>query len=250
MNSDNRNITETLKREKDTPTRVEVWRMFDRISKRYDLLNRVLSFGQDAVWRNKVVKHLTDRNEQYVLDVATGTGDQLISLIMKSAKIAGAVGVDMAGKMLGVGRSKMIKYKMSETVTLVRGDAVRLPCFRNTFDAVTVAFGIRNVTDVSQALREMFRVLNSKGRVIILEFSLPANPVCKTVYLFYFRFILPPIGSLISGDRYAYRYLNRTVESFPYGRSFCALMEKSGFQDVYERPLTFGIATIYCGEKP
>jgi demethylmenaquinone methyltransferase/2-methoxy-6-polyprenyl-1,4-benzoquinol methylase len=244
------NVTETVKGEKNTPPRAEVWRMFDRIAERYDLLNRLLSFGQDVVWRNEVAKHLTDRNDQYVLDVATGTGDLLISLILKSAKIARAVGVDMAGKMLGVGWSKMIKHTMNESVTLVRGDAVRLPCFCNTFDAVTIAFGIRNVTDVSKALSEMFRVLKSKGRVIVLEFSLPANPVFKTVYLFYFRYILPSVGALISGDRYAYRYLNRTVESFPYGRAFCALLEKSGFQNVYEQPLTCGIATIYRGDKP
>ena len=165
-------MTEAVKGKKHTPTRAEVWRMFDRISERYDLLNRLLSCGQDVIWRNEVAKHLTDRNDQYILDVATGTGDLLISLILKSPKIVGAVGVDMAGKMLGVGWSKMIKHKMSETVTLVRGNAIRLPCFCNTFDAVTIAFGIRNVTDVSKTLSEMFRVLKSKGRVIILEFSL------------------------------------------------------------------------------
>ena len=242
-------INENVKA-KSGPPRNEVWRMFDRIAVRYDLLNRLLSFGQDVVWRNNVVRHLGNTHNQRVLDVATGTGDLLLALLKKSAVIHTAVGVDMAGKMLALGREKIMKRGLDNVITFVRGDAEVLPIRSNVFDAVTIAFGIRNVTHVHTVLKDMYRVLKNKGRIIILEFSLPVNRFIKTVYLVYFRRVLPIIGSLISGDRFAYRYLNLTVESFPYGSSFCELLESAGFQNVYECPLTFGIATIYCGEKP
>lgn len=232
-----------------SPSRSDVWRMFDRIAHRYDLLNRLLSAGQDVRWRNKLAANLPGRSRQRVLDLATGTADVLLSLFRKSNHIEWAVGMDMAQRMLDIGREKVRERNLQHTIALLPGDAVYLPFQNDCFDAVTIAFGIRNVTDVNRSLREMQRVLRPGGRALILEFSLPANALFRRLYLFYFRHILPTIGGLISGDNYAYRYLNRTVETFPYGRAFCRLMEEAGFRQVQAIPLTFGIATIYRGEK-
>lgn len=231
------------------PSRREVWKMFDRIAHRYDLLNRLLSLGQDVVWRNRVARCLPEKPGQHVLDLATGTGDQLISIFSKSGRVAGGIGIDMAENMLALGRSKLKKRKLDQALKLQTGDATAIPFPENTFDAVTISFGIRNVTEVLHALQEMRRVLQPGGRAIILEFSLPKNRLLRRFYLFYFRHILPRIGGLISGDSYAYRYLNETVETFPYGKEFCDLLWKAGFDAVKMTPLTFGIATIYQGDK-
>ncbi len=229
--------------------RANVWLMFDRIAHRYDLLNRLLSFRQDVAWRNKLARYLPPGDELTVLDVATGTGDVLISLFHKSGRIKKAVGVDMSEKMLAAGRDKMARLGLNRQITLQTGDATDLKFDENSFDAVTISFGIRNVVDVEKALSGMYRVLKPGGRALILEFSLPKSALMKALYLFYFRKILPRIGGLISGDSYAYNYLNKTVEEFPYGRAFAALMQKNNFQNVRFVPLTFGIATIYLGEK-
>lgn len=223
--------------------------MFDRIAHRYDLLNRLLSLGQDVVWRNRVARHLPEKSGQQVLDLATGTADQLISLFRKSKRVGGGIGIDMAENMLALGRSKLQKRGLDAFLKLQIGDAAAIPFPENTFDAVTISFGIRNVNDVLQALQEMRRVLQPGGRALILEFSLPQNRFLRRIYLFYFRHILPRIGGLISGDRYAYRYLNETVETFPYGKDFCDLLWKVGFDAVKMTPLSFGIATIYQGDK-
>lgn len=230
-------------------SRVEVWKMFDRIAHRYDLLNRLLSMWQDVRWRNRVARHLPERDDQNILDLATGTGDLLISIFNHSKRVKSGIGIDMAEKMLEFGRPKLVKRNLQDKITLQTGNATDIPFEENRFDAVTISFGIRNVTDVSQSLGEMHRVLNDGGRAIILEFSLPKNKLMRNSYLFYFRNVLPRIGGLISGDSFAYRYLNETVESFPYGQDFCNLMAEAGFQNVRQTPLTFGIATIYQGDK-
>lgn len=229
------------------PSRQDVWRMFDRIAHRYDLLNRLLSFRQDVAWRKRLARLLPDRPDLRVLDLATGTGDVLLSLHHNSGRVQSGVGVDMAGKMLAIGHEKIAARDLSKTLRMVRGDAMTIAFDDASFDAVTIAFGIRNVLDVCEALREMRRVLRPGGRALVLEFSLPGNALFRAGYLFYFRHVLPRIGGLISGDSYAYRYLNETVESFPYGEAFCALMRDAGFADVRAHPLTFGIATIYEG---
>ena len=236
--------------QKIEPSRKDVWKMFDRIAHRYDLLNRMLSCGQDVVWRNKVANHLTDQQNQHILDLATGTGDLLISIFENNDRAKTAIGIDMAEKMLEFGRPKLAKRNLDNAISLQTGDATDIPFAENQFDAVTISFGIRNVNDVNKSLFEMYRVLKKGGRAIILEFSLPQNKLLKRLYLFYFRNILPKIGSLISGDSYAYRYLNQTVESFPYGKEFCDLLNSAGFTAVKMAPLTFGIATIYQGDKP
>jgi demethylmenaquinone methyltransferase/2-methoxy-6-polyprenyl-1,4-benzoquinol methylase len=223
--------------------------MFDRIAHRYDLLNRTLSMGQDVVWRNRVARYLPEFSNQHVLDLATGTGDQLISIFEKSDRVKSGVGIDMAEKMLELGRPKLSKRDLDRAIQLQTGNAAEIPFPEDTFHAVTISFGIRNVSDVPKSMREMRRVLKPGGRALILEFSLPGNKILRRLYLFYFRHILPRIGGLISGDSYAYRYLNETVESFPYGEVFCRLLREAGFTDVKMTPLTFGIAMIYQGDK-
>ena len=222
--------------------------MFDRIAHRYDLLNRMLSFGQDSLWRRRVARLLPKGSDLHLLDLATGTADLLLSLQRRSERIEFGVGLDMAGRMLAIGRQKIARSKQDDNLTLVRSDACRLPFCDGTFNAVAIAFGIRNVIDIPLALREMHRVLKPNGRALILEFSLPENRFVRNIYLLYFRHILPTVGALISGDSQAYRYLNETVETFPSGQDFCQLMETAGFTNVKANRLTLGVATIYQGD--
>jgi demethylmenaquinone methyltransferase / 2-methoxy-6-polyprenyl-1,4-benzoquinol methylase len=233
---------------KPTPSRHEVWKMFDRIAHRYDLLNHLLSLNRDKYWRARIASLLTSKSNQEVLDLATGTGDQLVALY-QTGKVAKGVGLDLSEKMLEIGRAKLARLKLDANLSLKTGDAGLIPLGDILFDAVTISFGIRNVTDVPSALIEMRRVLRPQGRALILEFSLPRSLVMRKLYLFYFRHILPVLGGMISGDSHAYRYLNQTVETFPYGESFCQLMRAAGFKEVHATPLTLGIATIYQGDK-
>jgi demethylmenaquinone methyltransferase/2-methoxy-6-polyprenyl-1,4-benzoquinol methylase len=234
--------------EKVDETRKNVWVMFNRIAHRYDLLNRLLSFRQDVVWRNKLVKFLPPGNDLFVLDVATGTGDVLISLFKHSNKIKQAIGIDMAEKMLDIGREKLKSLKLDKKISMQKGDAtdIRLD---ESFDVATISFGIRNVNNLNLAIQNLHRILKPGGRVLVLEFSLPHNHLLKRLYLFYFRKVLPRIGALISGDCYAYNYLNQSVESFPFGEDFCTILTENGFRNVGFHPLTFGIASIYYGDK-
>ena len=234
---------------KANPSRKEAWKMFDRIAKRYDFLNRLLSFGLDVIWRKRVARHLKDQPKQHILDLATGTADLLLTVSKQNDKVDTGVGIDLAEKMLVIGKQKIADHGLDECLTLQVGDATNIPFEGKNFDAVMIAFGIRNVDDLHKSLKEMHRVLKKKGRAIILEFSLPDNRFIRSIYLFYFRNILPKIGGLISGDSYAYRYLNQTVETFPYGKDFENLMSQAGFMDVKSKPLTFGVATIYQGDK-
>lgn len=234
--------------EQETPSRAEVWKMFDRIAHRYDFLNRCLSLGQDVVWRKRMRRHLPGRADLRLLDLATGTADQLIYL-SRDPRIVSGEGMDLAEKMLDHGRQKIEQAGLADRLQLRTGDAVHVPADSASVDVVTISFGIRNVLSVTDALAEMHRVLKPGGRALILEFSLPRNALMRRLYLFYFRHILPRIGSVISGDAYAYRYLNQTVETFPYGDAFCDLMRSTGFADVRCTPLTFGIASIYQGDK-
>ncbi|MDF1544852.1 MAG: bifunctional demethylmenaquinone methyltransferase/2-methoxy-6-polyprenyl-1,4-benzoquinol methylase UbiE [bacterium] len=228
----------------------ESWAMFDRIAKRYDLLNRLLSFGRDRVWRKRVAEYLPQGDEIDLLDLATGTTDLLISLCRSKETVKYGVGLDMSAEMLRVGERKIVTEGLADRCALVHSDAQALPFASNSFDAVTIAFGIRNVPDVPKALKEITRVLKSGGRAIVLEFSLPKNRLIRQLYLFYFRQILPRVGSIISGDAYAYRYLNRTVETFPYGEEFCRLLRQAGMNIAGHSELTFGVASIYAAEKP
>ncbi len=230
------------------PSRREVWRMFDRIAHRYDLLNHLLSLNRDKAWRKRLVNSLPHRSGLRVLDLATGTADQLLALY-DSGKVVDGIGVDPSEKMLEVGRAKIARRNLTDCLALKRGNGEEIPSDDDQYDAVTISFGIRNVTDVPHTLAEMHRILKPGGRALILEFSLPANSLMRWCYLVYFRRVLPFVGGLISGDSYAYRYLNQTVETFPHGEEFCDLLRGAGFEKVYATPLTFGIASIYSGEK-
>lgn len=239
--------TVVTKPNEPVPSRQSVWKMFDRIAHRYDLLNHLLSLNRDKHWRKRVASYLPEGDKLEILDLATGTADQLIAL-SESGRLTHGLGLDLSEKMLELGREKLARLKLTEQLTLNEGNAEAIPCNDLSFDAVTISFGIRNVTDVGTALAEMKRVLKPGGRVLILEFSLPGNRLLKACHLFYLRHILPRLGKMISGDDQAYRYLNKTIETFPYGDKFCRLMNKAGFIESSCIPLTFGIVSIYVGE--
>ncbi len=228
------------------PSKHDSWRMFNRIAQRYDRLNRLLSFGQDIRWRKRLASLLPAQQDVHVLDLATGTGDVILTLAKKKPGLTG-FGLDMAADMMAIARRKLATAHFDHRVGLVRADAVHLPFADRSFDLTTIAFGIRNIPDFKAAISEMRRVLRPGGRSLILEFSLPSNRLMRTAYLLYFRHILPRIGAVFSGDRYAYRYLNETVETFLHGVEFARVMRDAGFEEVRIHPLTFGVATIYEG---
>ncbi|MBU0982521.1 MAG: bifunctional demethylmenaquinone methyltransferase/2-methoxy-6-polyprenyl-1,4-benzoquinol methylase UbiE [candidate division Zixibacteria bacterium] len=223
--------------------------MFDRIARRYDFLNHMLSANRDVKWRRQLADLLPDGENLRVLDLATGTGDQLLSLY-DCQRVADGVGIDMADRMLDIGRKKISDRGLSDKLQLRTGDAQQIEENDHAFDAVTISFGIRNMSDVREALAEMFRVLKPGGRALILEFSLPSNTLMRRLYLLYLRHILPRLGRAISGEDGAYRYLNQTIESFPYGDEFCRLMRETGFTNVADNKLTLGVASIYQGDRP
>jgi demethylmenaquinone methyltransferase/2-methoxy-6-polyprenyl-1,4-benzoquinol methylase len=235
-------------RQTQTPSRREVWKMFDRIAHRYDFLNHFLSLNRDVAWRRKMAAALPDGDALEVLDLATGTGDQLISL-HQSGRVRSGTGIDLAEKMLEIGRQKIARLGLDGALDLRSGDAEAIPFDDNSFHATSISFGIRNVLDVNKSLAEMYRVLRPGGRALILEFSLPSNRLIRRLYLLYFRHVLPRLGRLVSGDAHAYNYLNQTVETFAHGDEFCELMRTAGFHNVKATPLTFGIASIYQGDK-
>ena len=238
----------TTEAKTEAPSRANVWQMFDRIAHRYDLLNRMLSFGRDVAWRKRLAKNLPDGDALRVLDLATGTGDLLFAM-HEGGRVGFGRGLDLSEEMLRHGREKVEARSLVDCLELAHGDAMDIKEDDSSYDAVTISFGIRNVLDVDVALREMLRVLKPGGRVLILETSIPGNPIVRMGYLLYFRYILPFVGGLISGDRSAYHYLNKTSETFPYGQAFVALMDAAGFENARAVPLTFGVATLYIGER-
>lgn len=224
-------------------------KMFNQISPTYDRVNRILSFGIDQSWRKKLVSQLPQKKEMKLLDVATGTCDQLITIMEYSHANIEAVGIDIAEEMIKLGQKKLDEKPYAKKVTLQIGSALQLPFDDTVFDCVTISFGIRNMDKMSNCLNEIHRVLKKGGRLLILEFSLPSNPIIRTGCLFYLRTLLPKLGGWISKNQKAYSYLNQTIESFPYGKAFCSLLEKEHFTNVISLPLTFGIASLYQGDK-
>ena len=221
--------------------------MFDNISPRYDFLNHFLSLGIDVLWRKKAIRMLKDLKPKYILDVATGTGDFAIeSLKLNPDKV---IGVDISDGMLEMGRKKLKKRKLDHQIELINADSENLPFEENKFDAIIVAFGVRNYENLEKGLLEMRRVLRPGGRLIILEFSKPGGFPFKQVYNFYFKFILPKIGRVVSSDKAAYTYLPESVEAFPEGIKFTGILEKTGYNNCTCKPLTFGISSIYSAEK-
>ena len=227
-----------------------VEKMFDTISPTYDRTNRILSLGLDQYWRRQVAKFLPPKKNLFLLDCATGTGDEIIALMEHAKSVSQAIGIDLATEMLRLGRQKMKVKPYKNKVLLQQGSATALQFSADMFDCATISFGIRNVDDVPRCLREIHRVLKPGGRIVVLEFSLPKNELMKALHLFYLRRCLPYIGGWLSKNRDAYTYLNKTIEAFPSGRNFCNLMDTVGFTATAAHPLTGGIVTLYVGDKP
>jgi demethylmenaquinone methyltransferase / 2-methoxy-6-polyprenyl-1,4-benzoquinol methylase len=222
--------------------------MFDAIAPRYDLLNRVLSAGLDRKWRDRAVDALELSNGACVLDLCTGTADLAIATVRRVPG-ASVVGVDFAGAMLRLGLSKVATLGLDRSIRLIRGDATRIPIASASCDATTIAFGIRNVAEPERALAEIARVLRPNGRLAILEFGQPAIPGLRSLYSWYFRFVLPAIGRLVSKHTSAYSYLPASVGTFPSPATFSGIIAAQGFSNVRAVPLTFGIVYLYIAQK-
>ena len=225
----------------------QVAQMFDSISQRYDFLNHVLSMNIDKGWRKKVVKIAAAEKPTHILDVATGTGDLAIALTRANPEKI--TGIDISNGMLEVGRKKVANKGLSSTITLQQADSENLPFDDNSFDIVTVAFGVRNFENLEKGLSEIKRVLKPGGKALVLEFSQPTGFPFKQVYKFYFKNILPTIGKAISKDSSAYTYLPESVNVFPHGKEFTEILKSVGFKNSKFRPVTFGVATIYESVK-
>ncbi|NQV73200.1 bifunctional demethylmenaquinone methyltransferase/2-methoxy-6-polyprenyl-1,4-benzoquinol methylase UbiE [bacterium] len=225
----------------------QIERMFDSIAPRYDLLNRVLSAGIDQKWRKKVIRLILEKSPQRVLDVATGTAD--LAIMAANSGVPNTVGVDISEEMLAVGKRKVVAKGLTEKVVLQSGDAEKLPFEDAQFDACMVSFGVRNFEDLDEGLREIHRIIRPGGQLVVLEFSRPAAFPIKQLYGFYNSYILPNIGKLLSGDSAAYTYLPESIVAFPEGEAFLDHMRQAGFKTVRDERLTFGIASIYVGER-
>ena len=227
--------------------KVQIAQMFDTISKEYDGLNRVISLGIDIKWRNKVVKIVGEKKPDSILDIATGTGDLAINLIKTNAKKI--IGLDISEGMLDVGRQKIKTKKLDKTIDMLVGDSENLPFDNSSFDAITVAFGVRNFENLEKGLSEILRVLKPSGSFVVLETSVPSQFPFRQGYFIYTKIFLPLIGKLFSKDKKAYGYLSASAAKFPHGHAFNNILEKIGFIKVKALPQTFGVASIYTATK-
>jgi len=227
--------------------KAQVTQMFDNISGNYDGLNRVISFGIDVKWRKRMVNLLKAKTPKTILDIATGTGDLAINLVKTGADRI--VGLDISSGMLEVGKKKVTQKNLNDTIEMVVGDSENLPFEDNSFDAVTVAFGVRNFETLEKGLAEIYRVLSPKGTFVVLETSVPAKTPYKQGYYMYTTYMLPAIGKLFSKDKSAYTYLSESASVFPHGEVFNNILRKIGFIEVENKPQTFGVATIYVATK-
>ncbi|MFC4096358.1 bifunctional demethylmenaquinone methyltransferase/2-methoxy-6-polyprenyl-1,4-benzoquinol methylase UbiE [Euzebyella saccharophila] len=227
--------------------KAQVTQMFDTISEDYDGLNRVISFGIDIKWRKRVVSIIQKTHPESVLDIATGTGDLAINLTQTGAK--NIVGLDISPGMLEVGKKKVAQKKLENTIEMVVGDSENLPFENDSFDAVTVAFGVRNFENLDKGLSEIYRVLAKGGTFVVLETSVPTKFPFKQGYTFYTKYILPAIGKIFSKDRSAYSYLSESASVFPHGEAFNNILRKIGFIEVENKPQTLGVASIYVAKK-
>lgn len=225
----------------------QVAQMFDTISGNYDNLNRVISFGIDIKWRKKVLKMVGKSNPKTILDIATGTGD--LAILMAQTKAEKIIGLDISAGMLEVGVQKIAAKNLNKTIEMVLGDSESMPFEDNYFDAITVAFGVRNFENLEKGLAEILRVLKPNGIFVILETSVPDNTPYKQGYQLYTKYILPLIGKLFSKDNVAYGYLSESAAAFPYGEKLNNILRKIGFIDVVALPQTMGVATIYSASK-
>lgn len=225
----------------------QVAKMFDTISGNYDNLNRVISFGIDVKWRKKVLQIVAESNPKTILDIATGTGD--LAILMAQTNAEKIIGLDISAGMLEVGVKKIADKNLSNTIEMILGDSENMPFDDNSFDAITVAFGVRNFETLEKGLADILRVLKPNGVFVILETSVPDKTPYKQGYNFYSKNILPIIGKLFSKDNVAYGYLSESAAAFPYGEALNNILKKVGFIDVIAMPQTFGVATIYSASK-
>ncbi|RAJ14566.1 bifunctional demethylmenaquinone methyltransferase/2-methoxy-6-polyprenyl-1,4-benzoquinol methylase UbiE [Olleya aquimaris] len=231
----------------DLGKKEQVTKMFDTISKEYDGLNRVISFGIDIKWRKKVVELVKATQPKNILDIATGTGDLAINLAETSAEKI--VGLDISSGMLEVGKQKIKTKNLDNKIEMIIGDSENMPFDDNTFDAITVAFGIRNFETLEKGLKDILRVLKPGGIFVILETSVPTKFPFKQGYQFHSKVILPTVGRLFSKDKTAYKYLSESANVFPYGEALNNILRNIGFINVTDMPQTFGVATIYKASK-
>lgn len=234
-------------KDSDLSKKAQVAQMFDTISKEYDSLNRVISFGTDIAWRKKVIQIVAETQPNKVLDIATGTGDLAIMLTKTSAKTI--IGLDISAGMLSIGTQKINQLNLSDKIEMVLGDSENIPYETNSFDAVTVAFGIRNFETLEKGLAEILRILKPNGRLVILETSVPEKFPFKQFYNLYTKRVMPLIGKIFSKDKTAYAYLSESASVFPYGKKLKDILIKVGFNSVTFEPQTFGAATIYTAQK-
>lgn len=242
-------MAENIKPYKDSELgkKEQVAQMFDNISGNYDGLNRVISFGIDVKWRKKVLQLVSDKNPKTVLDIATGTGD--LAILMTNTSAEEIIGLDISAGMLEVGKKKIAERKLDSKIQMVLGDSENIPYPDNYFDAITVAFGVRNFETLEKGLAEILRVLKPNGIFVILETSVPTKFPYKQGYAFHSKFILPLVGKLFSKDKAAYSYLSDSANEFPFGEALNNILRKIGFIDVKHLPQTFGVATIYHASK-
>ncbi len=226
----------------------QVAHMFDSIAYRYDFMNRFLTIGVDVYWRKTAIRQLKSLSPKNVLDVATGTGDVAI-LTYKMLRPEKITGIDISEGMLALGRNKLEKLHLTGKISLQSGDSETIPFENDSFDAITVAFGVRNFQNLVKGLQEMRRVLRPGGKLVVLEFSRPTQPLFRKLCDFYMNVATPAIGRLFARNRDAYQYLNDSVQAFPEGQTFLTIMHDAGFTQTYLKKLSFGICTIYCGSK-
>lgn len=226
----------------------QVSTMFNRIAPYYDFLNRFLSLGIDTIWRKKAIDELRNEQPKFILDVATGTADVALETV-KRLHPDKIIGIDISTEMLEIGKKKIKKRGLDTVIELLEGDSENLPFADNTFDAITVAFGVRNFENLEKGLTEMRRVLKEDGKLVVLEFSKPSIFPIKQMFNLYFKYILPAIGRLTSKDPRAYSYLYESVQAFPDGNDFVNILAKTGYKSNQCKPLTLGICSIYSGQK-
>ena len=234
-------------KESDLGKKKQVEQMFDTISGNYDTMNRMITLGTDQGWRRKVLKIVSDTQPESILDIATGTGD--LAILFSQTQASKIIGLDLSAGMLEVGRRKVTELNLDDRLEMVQGDSENLPFQDNSFDAITVGFGIRNFEDLEKGLSEILRVLKPGGVFVILETSVPTNFPFKQGYFFYTQNVLPLMGKLFSKDQKAYRYLSDSAKNFPFGVELNNILTKVGFKDVQHFPQTMGIATIYRSSK-
>ena len=232
----------------DSSKREEVREMFDNIAPKYDFMNRAMTFGLDNSWRNKAIRKVADSGSKKVLDIACGTGDMAIKMA-KSIPGISITGIDLSPKMLEEGRRKVEREHLQERIVLIEGDSLALPFDDESFDAITVAFGVRNFENLEKGYREMCRVLKRHGLLIVLELSTPQGALTGAAYRFYTKYLIPLAGKMISGDSRAYSYLPESIAAVPQREGMSSLIKASGFSDVSYSEMTFGTCSLYVGRK-